>query len=87
MRDEGTGTSILLETERLFLREMDRNDYDALYRVLADTEIMRHYPYTFDEARVRACVRGSDPGFIDEIGKCLPSLPSPARKWALRRFP
>ena len=35
MRDEGTGTSILLETERLFLREMDRNDYDALYRVLA----------------------------------------------------
>ena len=54
MRDEGTGTSILLVTERLFLREMDMNDYDALYRVLADTEIMRHYPYTFDEARVRA---------------------------------
>ena len=56
MSDEGTGTSILLETERLFLREMDRNDYDALYRVLADTEIMRHYPYTFDEARVRAWI-------------------------------
>ena len=56
MRDEGTGTSILLETERLFLREMDRNDYDALYRVLADTEIMRHYPYTFDEERVRAWI-------------------------------
>ena len=44
--------SIILETERLFLREMDRNDYNALYWVLADTEIMRHYPYTFDEARV-----------------------------------
>ena len=56
MRDEGTGTGIILETERLFLREMDRNDYDALYRVLADTEIMCHYPYTFDEARVRACI-------------------------------
>jgi RimJ/RimL family protein N-acetyltransferase len=56
MRDEGTETSILLETERLFLLEMDRNDYDALYRVLADTEIMRHYPYTFDEARVRAWI-------------------------------
>ena len=41
MRDEGTGTSIIPETERLFLREMDGNDYDALYRVLADTEIMR----------------------------------------------
>ena len=53
---EGTGTGILLETERLFLREMDRNDYDALYRVLADAEIMRHYPYTFDEACVRAWI-------------------------------
>ena len=48
--------SIILETERLFLREMDRNDYNALYWVLADTEIMRHYPYTFDEARVRGWI-------------------------------
>ena len=45
--------SIVLETERLFLRELDRNDYDALYKVLSDSDIMRHYPYTFDEARVR----------------------------------
>ena len=43
----------ILETERLFLREMDMNDYDALYSVLADDENMRYYPYTFDEARVR----------------------------------
>ena len=57
MRDEGIGTGIILETERLFLREMDRNDYDALYKVLADTEIMRHYPYTFDEVRVRAWIK------------------------------
>jgi len=45
-----------LETERLFLREMDTNDFDALYRVLGDTESMRHYPYTCDEARVRAWI-------------------------------
>ena len=45
--------SIVLETERLFLRELDRHDYDALYKVLSDSDIMRHYPYTFDEARVR----------------------------------
>ena len=45
--------SIILETERLFLREMNRSDYDALYRVLADPVIMRHYPYAFDEKRVR----------------------------------
>ena len=42
-----------LETERLFLREMTTDDFDALYKVLSDKEIMQHYPYTFDEERVR----------------------------------
>lgn len=42
-----------IETKRLLLREMNEADYDALYRVLADSDIMRHYPYTFDEKRVR----------------------------------
>ena len=42
-----------IETERLFLREMKENDFDALYEVLADADIMQHYPYTFDENRVR----------------------------------
>ena len=42
-----------LETERLYLREMDRSDDDALYRVLADPVTMRHYPYAFDEQRVK----------------------------------
>ena len=46
----------VIETERLFLREMDMDDYDALYRVLADPRIMRHYPYTFDEERVRGWI-------------------------------
>ena len=41
------------ETERLRLREMTEQDYDALYKVLADSDIMQHYPYRFDEARVR----------------------------------
>ena len=44
---------MILETERLILRKMDQNDYDALYAVLADSDIMEHYPYTFDEVRVR----------------------------------
>lgn len=43
----------ILETDRLFLREMNMDDYDALYRVLADPDIMQHYPYAFDEKRVR----------------------------------
>ena len=42
-----------IETERLLLREMTEQDYEALYAVLADSDIMQHYPYTFDEKRVR----------------------------------
>lgn len=44
---------MIIETERLYLREMKENDFDALYEVLADSDIMQHYPYTFDESRVR----------------------------------
>lgn len=36
-----------------FLREMNLEDYNALYQVLADSDIMQHYAYTFDEQRVR----------------------------------
>ena len=45
-----------IETERLFLREMTEDDFSALYRVLADAEIMRHYPYIFDESRVKGWI-------------------------------
>ena len=44
---------MIIETERLFLRKMKESDFDALYEVLADADIMQHYPYTFDESRVR----------------------------------
>ncbi len=46
----------VMETERLILREMVPDDYDALYAVLADSDIMQHYPYTFDEKRVRGWI-------------------------------
>lgn len=42
-----------IETQRLFLREMNEDDYDVLYSVLADSDIMQHYPYSFDEKRVK----------------------------------
>ena len=47
---------MFLETERLILREMTNADFDALYAVLADSDIMQHYPYTFDEKRVRGWI-------------------------------
>ena len=46
----------MIETNRLILREMTEEDYDALYAVLADSDIMQHYPYTFDETRVRGWI-------------------------------
>lgn len=48
---------MIIQTKRLILREMTEGDYDALYAVLADPDIMRHYPYTFDEARVRGWIQ------------------------------
>lgn len=47
---------MVIETKRLLLRDMTENDYDALYKVLADSDIMQHYPYTFDEARVKGWI-------------------------------
>ena len=44
---------MVMETERLLLREMTDDDFQALYKVLADSDIMQHYPYAFDENRVR----------------------------------
>ncbi|HEY2155866.1 MAG TPA: GNAT family N-acetyltransferase [Isosphaeraceae bacterium] len=42
----------VLETPRLALREMTRDDLDFVAAMLADPEVMRHYPrcYTRDEA-------------------------------------
>ena len=48
---------MILETERLFLREMNMDDFEALYAVLGDSEITRHYPYRFDEERVCQWIR------------------------------
>jgi len=47
----------VIETRRLFLREMTGNDYKALYKILADSDIMKHYPYTFDEERVKNWIK------------------------------
>ena len=43
---------IILETERLILREMADSDFEAVKRFLGDRDIMQHYPYTFDDERI-----------------------------------
>ena len=47
---------VKIETERLFLREMVEDDFEALRRVLGDRDIMRHYPYAFDDERIRSWI-------------------------------
>lgn len=47
---------MVIETERLLLREMTEADFDALYRVLGDPDIMRYYPCAFDETKVRGWI-------------------------------
>ena len=86
---EKTCPKRILETERLVLREMEPDDYDALYAVLADSENMKHYPYAFDEARVRDWIARNRKRYIEDgfglwavclketgeiIGDCLTAL-------------
>lgn len=44
---------IIIETARLILRELTENDFDAMFAVLGDPEVMQHYPNVFDENKVR----------------------------------
>ena len=44
---------MIIETERLKLREYTFEDYDSLYEILSDDETMEHYPKPFDEEKVR----------------------------------
>ena len=44
---------MMIETERLLLREYTIEDYDSLYEIMSDAETMQHYPAPFDEARTR----------------------------------
>ena len=42
-----------LETERLMLRELTREDFEALYEILSDPETMVYYPKPFDKEKVK----------------------------------
>lgn len=44
--------AVVLETERLRLRELTAEDLEPLLEILSDEETMAHYPAPFDRARV-----------------------------------
>lgn len=43
----------LLETERLGLRCLTRDDFGELHKILSDKDTMRYYPQPFDEKKTR----------------------------------
>ncbi len=43
---------IILETERLILREMNEDDFDALKKVISDPENMKYYLKPYDDTGV-----------------------------------
>ena len=42
-----------LETERLILRQLTMNDFEALHEILSDPETMRHYPAPFNKEKTK----------------------------------
>ena len=45
--------NIILETERLYLREMDRTDFPLLCRHLQDEEVMYAFEHAFSDSEIR----------------------------------
>lgn len=48
---------MVLETERLILREYTWEDYDALLAILSDPETMQHYPKPYDGAGTKRWIQ------------------------------
>ena len=50
---------LLLQTDRLLLRQYTPDDFDRLYEILSDPETMKHYPKPYDEKGVKAWIQWS----------------------------
>ena len=44
---------MILETQRLIIREYREDDFDDLFAILSDEETMQYYPKPYDESGVR----------------------------------
>ena len=49
--------NMILETERLLLREFTMDDFDALLAILGDAETMLYYPQAYSPAMVEAALQ------------------------------
>ena len=57
---------MVLETDRLTLREYVTEDFDALFEIVSDLETMQHYPAPFDEDKTRSWIQWN----LDNYKKC-----------------
>ncbi|MCR5112098.1 MAG: GNAT family N-acetyltransferase, partial [Ruminococcus sp.] len=48
---------MMIETERLILRQMTYDDFDTLYEIFSDAETMTHYPAPFDRDKVISWIK------------------------------
>lgn len=44
---------MIFETERLYIRELNNNDYDQLCEILQDSQVMYAYEHPFSDAEVK----------------------------------
>ena len=73
---------MMIETDRLLLREFIPEDFPALFRILSDPETMQHYPQPFDAQRTKGWIEWNlqnyrEYGFglwaviLKETGECI----------------
>lgn len=61
-------SSMILETKRLYLRDMNQSDFSSLCKIMQDQDVMYAYEHAFDDVEVqewldRQITRYSDYGF------------------------
>ncbi len=53
IEEAGGGMNMIVETERLYMREMEQTDYDSLCNILQDEDTMYAYEGAFSDDEVR----------------------------------
>lgn len=89
---------MIMETPRLYLRELEQQDFAALCKILQDEEVMAAYEHAFDDGEVQAWLdrqreRYRDDGFglwaviLKQTGEMIGQCGITMQDWEERRIP
>jgi len=53
----------IIETERLYLRELKMDDQNELSKVLSDPESMQYYPHPFNQEEVKSWIKWNEKNY------------------------